>query len=130
MSVRTHKDAVLVEALGHIDVIEKRLIDLAEKLDTHKSEIEEISTRWSDDIIKKSERIINATIQVNKTAIDNQIKVSMAGQVSTIENAVTTALRSSRIEGNRALMQWLIAGIGFNFLVSLFIFVLFARHYF
>lgn len=85
MNARTHKDAILAESLGQIGEIEAKLNQLGTQIDEHKSAIEEISTRWSDDCIEKTNRILNAAVVANKNAIDRQIRETLTELLNEIE---------------------------------------------
>jgi hypothetical protein len=63
-----------------------------EMLDHYKSELESISLRWSTDAKEKAERILNASLDASKAAMEQLMLAGAKEVVETIKSEVDTSL--------------------------------------
>ena len=63
-----------------------------EMLDQYKSELESISLRWSTDAKEKAERILNASLDASKAAMEQLMLAGAKEVVETIKSEVDTSL--------------------------------------
>ena len=61
-------------------------------LDQYKSELEDLSLRWSTDAKEKAERILNASLDASKTAMNQLLQAAAKELVTTIKAEVETSL--------------------------------------
>ena len=63
-----------------------------EMLDQYKSELEGISLRWSADAKEKAERILNASLDASKAAMEGLLRAGATEVVTTIKAEVDASL--------------------------------------
>ena len=61
-------------------------------LDQYKAELEELSLRWSVDAKEKAERILNASLNASKVAMEQLMRASVNEMVTTIKAEVDASL--------------------------------------
>ena len=82
---------LILQTLNH------RLMQASQKaqqdmLDQYKSELEGISLRWSADTKEKAERILNASLDASKSAMERLLQAGAKEVVSTIKSEVDASL--------------------------------------
>lgn len=85
-----------------LQTLNNRLLQDSQKaqqamLDQYKSELEGISHRWSTDAKEKAERILNASLDASKTAMERLMQAAAKELVTTIKSEVDISL--NRISG-------------------------------
>jgi len=85
-----------------LQTLNNRLMQASQKaqqdmLDQYKSELEGISLRWSADAKEKAERILNASLDASKAAMEQLLRAGATEAVTTIKAEVDASL--NRISG-------------------------------
>jgi len=80
-----------------LQTLNNRLLQASQKaqqalLDQYKAELEELSLRWSADAKEKAERILNASLDASKTAMDRLMQTAAKEVVTTIKFEVDASL--------------------------------------
>ncbi|MDP1615078.1 MAG: conjugal transfer protein TraM [Methylococcales bacterium] len=80
-----------------LQTINKRLMQESQKaqqemLDQFKSELEDISLRWSSDAKDKAERILNASLNASKASMEQLLQADAKEFVATIKSEVDASL--------------------------------------
>ncbi|TAL47129.1 MAG: conjugal transfer protein TraM [Methylovulum sp.] len=80
-----------------LQTINKRLMQESQKaqqemLDQFKSELEDISLRWSADAKDKAERILNASLNASKASMEQLLQAGAKEFVATIKTEVDASL--------------------------------------
>ncbi|WP_262966113.1 conjugal transfer protein TraM [Methylobacter psychrophilus] len=80
-----------------LQTLNNRLIQSSQKaqqdlLDQYKSELEDISLRWSTDAKEKAERILNASLDASKAAMEQLMQAGAKEMVTTIKAEVNASL--------------------------------------
>jgi chromosome condensin MukBEF ATPase and DNA-binding subunit MukB len=61
-------------------------------LDQYKAELEDLSLRWSTEAKEKAERILNASLDASKTAMEQLMRASAQEMITTIKAEVDASL--------------------------------------
>ena len=80
-----------------LQTLNNRLLQASQKaqqalLDQYKAELEELSLRWSADAKEKAERILNASLNTSKVAMEQLMRASAKEIVTTIKTEVDASL--------------------------------------
>jgi hypothetical protein len=80
-----------------LQTLNNRLLQASQKaqqamLDQYKAELEELSLRWSVDAKEKAERILNASLNASKVAMEQLMRASVNEMVTTIKAEVDASL--------------------------------------
>ena len=80
-----------------LQTLNNRLLQASQKaqqalLDQYKAELEELSLRWSAEAKEKAERILNASLDASKTAMDRLMQTAAKEVVTTIKFEVDASL--------------------------------------
>lgn len=80
-----------------LQTLNNRLLQASQKaqqalLDQYKAELEELSLRWSADAKEKAERILNASLDASKVAMDQLMRASAKEIITTMKAEVDASL--------------------------------------
>jgi multidrug efflux pump subunit AcrA (membrane-fusion protein) len=80
-----------------LQTLNNRLLQASQKaqqalLDQYKAELEELSLRWSADAKEKAERILNASLDASKVAMEQLMRASAQKMITTIKTEIDTSL--------------------------------------
>jgi chromosome condensin MukBEF ATPase and DNA-binding subunit MukB len=80
-----------------LQTLNNRLLQASQKaqqalLDQYKAELEELSLRWSADAKEKAERILNASLDASKVAMEQLMRASAQEMITTIKAEVDASL--------------------------------------
>ena len=80
-----------------LQTLNNRLLQASQKaqqalLDQYKAELEDLSLRWSVDAKEKAERILNASLDASKAAMERLLRAGAKEAVTTIKTEVDASL--------------------------------------
>jgi len=80
-----------------LQTLNNRLLQASQKaqqalLDQYKAELEDLSLRWSADAKEKAERILNASLDASKVAMEQLMRASAQKMITTIKTEIDTSL--------------------------------------
>ena len=80
-----------------LQTLNNRLLQASQKaqqalLDQYKAELEELSLRWSTDAKEKAERILNASLDASKVAVEQLMRASAKEMITTIKAEIDASL--------------------------------------
>ena len=80
-----------------LQTLNNRLLQASQKaqqalLDQYKAELEELSLRWSADAKEKAERILNASLDASKVAVEQLMRASAKEMITTIKAEIDASL--------------------------------------
>ncbi|MEY3759921.1 MAG: hypothetical protein RIR39_1412 [Pseudomonadota bacterium] len=80
-----------------LQTLNNRLLQASQKaqqalLDQYKAELEELSLRWSADAKEKAERILNASLDASKVAMEQLMRAGAKEVITTIKTEVDASL--------------------------------------
>jgi len=80
-----------------LQTINNRLLQDTERaqqalLETYKEELEALSTRWSEDVKDKSQRIVNASLYASKNAMAESVQESAKAASTLLKNELESIL--------------------------------------
>ena len=80
-----------------LQTVNNRLLQASQKaqqalLDQYKAELEELSLRWSADAKEKAERILNASLDASKVAIEQLMRAGTKEVITTIKTEIDASL--------------------------------------
>ncbi len=80
-----------------LQTINNRLLQDTERaqqalLETYKEELEALSTRWSEDVKDKSQRIVNASLSASKNAMAESVQESAKAASTLLKNELESIL--------------------------------------
>jgi multidrug efflux pump subunit AcrA (membrane-fusion protein) len=80
-----------------LQTLNNRLLQASQKaqqalLDQYKAELEELSLRWSADAKEKAERILNASLDASKVAMEQLMRASAQKMITTIKTEIDASL--------------------------------------
>jgi hypothetical protein len=80
-----------------LQTLNNRLLQAGQKaqqalLDQYKAELEDLSLRWSADAKEKAERILNASLDASKVAMDQLMRASAKEMITTIKTEIDASL--------------------------------------
>jgi multidrug efflux pump subunit AcrA (membrane-fusion protein) len=84
-----------------LQTLNNRLLQASQKaqqamLDQYKAELEDLSLRWSVDAKEKAERILNASLNASKTAMEQLMRTNVKEVVTTIRAEIDASLSHIR----------------------------------
>ena len=80
-----------------LQTLNNRLLQASQKaqqvmLDEYKAELEELSLRWSTEAKEKAERILNASLDASKVAMEQLMRASAQEMITTIKTEIDASL--------------------------------------
>ena len=80
-----------------LQTLNNRLLQASQKaqqalLDQYKTELEDLSLRWSAEAKEKAERILNASLDASKVAMDQFMRASAKEIITTIKTEIDASL--------------------------------------